>query len=123
MPAPDRVHVHVLSDDERVREFARGLDPARYEVSFSSHRYEALVQVKKKPCDIAVIELELGGFGATKDLRALQTVRYIRVVMLCDRAHDRWLSLQAGADAVIVKPLQDLLQLQNAIELLLPVAT
>lgn len=115
--------MHVLSDDERVREFARGLDAARYQISFSTHRWEALQYIRKNGADVAIIELELGGFAAAKDIRALATVRFVRVVMLCDRAHDKWLSRQAGADVVLVKPLSDLLDLEDAIESILPAIT
>lgn len=114
MSRPDRLHVHVLSDDDRIRQAARAL-PGRYQVSFSSNRREALEAIQWRG-DVAVIELELGGFDLAKQIGERIPDRDIRIVMLCDRPHDRWLSKQAGAGEVIVKPLIDTTTLHEAVE-------
>lgn len=116
MPPPEEtapVRVHVLTRDERVRQAARGLVSSRTEVSFSEDASDA--PQGAAGCDVAVIDLQLGGFSVVRELRALATTENIRVVMLCDRPHDRWLCMQAGADQVIVKPLPDTTTLSNAI--------
>lgn len=107
--------VQVVSDDDRVTKAARSL-PDEYDVTISRNREQALAAIDKQGCDVAVLELEGGGFGTAKDLRANNATREARVVLLCDRPHDRWLCFQAGADEVIVKPLRDVLTLANAIE-------
>lgn len=109
------MRVQVISGDGRVRQASQALGP-RFEVTISSNREQAFPAIAKQGCDVAVIELEGGGFGTVKDLRATETTRMTRVVMLCDRPHDRWLCMQAGADEVIIKPLQDVTTLVNAIE-------
>lgn len=108
--------VHVLTSDDRVREAARALNSDRFQVTFSTNREQALSLTHEKGCDVAVIDLEGGGFGTTRDLHARESTKHTRVVMLCDRPHDRWLCFQAGATAVIVKPLPDVLTLTAAIE-------
>lgn len=117
---PDRasdnlLRVQVISEDDRVIQAARALPP-RFEVTISSSRDRALAAIELEGCDLAVIELEGGGFGTAKDLRARDETRDARVVMLCDRAHDRWLCMQAGADEVIIKPLADVTTLIEAVE-------
>lgn len=109
------IRVQVVSDDERVTRAARSL-PDEYEVTISPYREQALATIEKQGCDVAVLELEGGGFATAKDLRANKETRHARIVMLCDRPHDRWLCYQAGADEVIVKPLLDVLTLTNAIK-------
>lgn len=108
------IRVQVISDDERVTRAARSL-PDGYEVTISRNREQAFESIEKQGCDVAVLELEGGGFATAKDLRANEKTRHARIVMLCDRPHDRWLCYQAGADEVIVKPLFDVSTLTNAI--------
>lgn len=112
------VTVHVLSDDQRVVHAARSLAP-RFNVTFSENRQEALETMEREGADVAIVELELGGFGVVKDIRGRNSISDARVVMLCDRPHDRWLCKQAGADEVLVKPLSDLSVLAKTVESLL----
>jgi DNA-binding response OmpR family regulator len=105
MRLPEPIRVHVLSTDRRVQDAAKAL-PATYSVGFSTDKWEALREIETR-ADIAVIELDLGGFGVTRDIRERTTDRHVRVVMLCSRPHDRWLCKQAGADEVLIKPLSD----------------
>lgn len=93
--------VSVLSNDPRVIGSARALGET---VVFSD---PALAVERVAGTDLAVIELELGGFSAVRELRADPSTRDVRVVMLCVREADRWLCRQAGADQVLVKPLED----------------
>lgn len=113
MSRPERTRVHVLSDDRKIREAARAL-PARFETSFSQDRLEALLAIENGG-DIAVIELDLGGFGVAKEIRERTPNRHVRIVMICSRPHDRWLCRQAGADEVLVKPLRDTSLLTRAV--------
>jgi CheY-like chemotaxis protein len=107
--------VHVLALDERIREAARALDPSRFTVAFSSNRAEAIAAVDSARPDIVVIDLVLGGFDVARDLRARPHLD-VKLVMFCDRPHDKWLCRQAGAQEVIVKPLADLDSLLQAVE-------
>jgi DNA-binding response OmpR family regulator len=113
MSRPDSVRVHVLSSDERIREAARAL-PSNYSVSFSTDKWEGIHEIARN-AEIAVIELDPGGFGVTKEIRERSRDRKVRVIMICSRPHDRWLCKQAGADEVLVKPLSDISQLTRAI--------
>lgn len=104
MPPADRIRVHVLSRDERVIRAGRSLPAEGYEVTSSPSATEAVPDVYR--CDIAVIDLERGGFSTVSAIRARSGGR-VRAIMLCDRPHDVWLCKQAGADEVLVKPLDD----------------
>lgn len=110
---PDSVRVHVLSSDERIREAARAL-PSNYSVSFSMDKWEAIHEIARNS-DIAVIELDIGGFGVTREILQRSHDRNVRLIMICSRPQDRWLCKQAGAHEVIVKPLSDISQLTRAI--------
>jgi CheY-like chemotaxis protein len=113
MNPPEEVRVHVFSSDERIREAAGAL-PSRYSATFSSDKWQALKDIAHN-ANVAVIELDLGGFGVTKEIRERTRDRHVRVIMLCSRPHDRWLCKQAGADEVLVKPLSDVSLLVNAV--------
>ncbi len=88
-----------------MQEAAKSL-PSTYLLRFSTDKWEALAPIESE-ADVAVIELDLGGFGITRDIRERTPDRHVRIVMLCSRPHDRWLCKQAGADEVLIKPLGD----------------
>ena len=113
MSRPKQTRVHVLSTDRRVQDAASSL-PDSYSVTFSTDKWEALGKIETE-ADTAVIELDLGGFGITRDIRDRTPDRHVRVVMLCSRPHDRWLCKQAGADEVLIKPLRDTSDLVRAV--------
>lgn len=117
-----KLRVQVLAHDDRVRQAARALPAERFDVSYSTDPDAAFSVLRNKGCDLAVVELEVGGFGFVRDLRAAPLTNQARVVMLCNRPHDRWLCLQAGADEVLIKPLQDVTTLISAIDLVLQTA-
>lgn len=119
MSQPEPLGVHVFTDDDRVREAARSLPPARFAVSYSATAPAAIDEVRRTKPSLAVLELRVGdygGFALAKDLRALPSMANLPLVMLCDRPHDRWICRQAGARAVIVKPLSDPMALLDAVE-------
>lgn len=119
MPRADRIIVHLVSADERVRQAARSLPPDRFDVSFSGSAQEALAWVMQNPPEVAVMELHIGdygGFALAKDFRNLPSLANLPLVMLCERPHDRWLCHQAGAAQVLVKPLSDPSILLDALE-------
>jgi DNA-binding response OmpR family regulator len=93
---------------------AAKLLPSSYSLRSFTDKWEAMNQIAAE-ADVAVIELDLGGFGITRDIRERTPERHVRVVMLCSRPHDRWLCKQAGADEVLIKPLGDLSVLVKAI--------
>lgn len=108
--------VQVLSADRKVTDAARALPAGRYSVSLSSDLEEFLEAIDERACDVAVIDLALNGYAAGVELTSRQSG--CRVVMVCDRPHDRWLCLQAGANEVLVKPLQDPAELIKAVNAL-----
>jgi DNA-binding response OmpR family regulator len=119
MSPPEPLGVHVFTDDDRVRQAARSLPPARYVVSYSATAPDAIDEVRLNRPAIAVLELRVGdygGFALAKDLRALPSMGELPLIMLCDRPHDRWLCRQAGACEVIVKPLPDPMALLQALD-------
>lgn len=119
MSRPELVGVHVFTDDDRVREAARSLPAARYSVTYSSTAPEAIAEVRRSSPAAAVLELRVGdygGFALAKDLHALPSMESLALVMLCDRPHDRWLCRQAGARAVLVKPIPDPMALLDALD-------
>lgn len=108
-----------MSDDERVRSAARSLPSERFAVSLHDGTGAALRAIAREGAEVVVVELQLGqsgGFAFARDLAGDPATSAVRVVMLCDRPHDRWLSRQAGAHAVVVKPLPDTSTLAEAIE-------
>lgn len=109
------MQVHVLSLDEHVTQAAKALDADRYELSFSADRRSALDRMKQG-CDVAIIDLRSNGFAVARDLKFDPSTQNVLVVMLCDRAADRWLCHQAGAQEVIVKPMSDPSELTSAVE-------
>jgi DNA-binding response OmpR family regulator len=122
MPRRDRPIVLIVSADERVREAGWALPPSRFEVMFASTAQEALAQATQYPPEIAVLELhvgDFGGFALAKALREVPGLQDVQIVMLCDRPHDRWISRQAGAAAVLVKPIDDPSDLRGALDAVL----
>jgi DNA-binding response OmpR family regulator len=114
---PGRIRVHVLTDDERLRESASALREDRFDVVISSDPAGTVASVRGRGDEVAVLELQLGaygGFAVAKDLHAVRPD--VHLVMVCDRPHDAWLCRQAGAEAVLVKPLPDPADLEAAIE-------
>lgn len=101
------VRVHVLSVDGRTRQAARSLPAERFRVAFSEDMNQMLEGLQTQACDVAVIDLSLNGFAMAKDLRASTETGSSKIVMLCERQHDVWLCRQAGADQVLIKPLDD----------------
>lgn len=124
MPRRDRPIVLIVSGDGRVIEAGRSLPADQFEVTFARTAQEALVAVMANPPEVVVIELfdgDFGGFALSKQLRDIPEMPPFDVVMLCDRPHDRWLCRQAGAAAVIVKPIDDPSELLDALDsILLP---
>lgn len=109
------MRIHVLSDDDHVREAAGALDSDKYTLGFSKDRKQAL-DAMRAGCDLAVIDLRNNGFAVARDLKAGSSTSDVRIVMLCDRAADLWLCRQAGAESVIVKPMSDPSELTAAVE-------
>lgn len=94
----------VLSGDPRVLKAAGSLAQLGCRVTYAEARLGAAHAARGS--DLAVIDLETGGFSVAKDLKAASPSTVI--VMLYGRPHDRWLCKQAGADVVLGKPLTDL---------------
>jgi len=96
--------VFVLSRDPKVQKAAGSLEQRGCAITYAPKPLGAARAARG--CDVAVIDLDRGGYSVAKDIKA--STPDTKVVMLCDRSHDRWLCMQAGADIVFIKPLQDL---------------
>jgi DNA-binding response OmpR family regulator len=124
MPRRDRAIVLIVSEDQRVIEAGKALPADRFVVTFVATAQEALAEAMNNRPEVAVLELhvgDFGGFALAKELRDLPEMTPFALIMLCDRPHDRWLCRQAGAAAVIVKPVADPTELLSALDsVLLP---
>lgn len=112
---PETTRVLVLSVDQRVLEASRALPPP-FNVQEFADRVSFLTAAQDA-CDVAIVDLKAGGFAASKDLMAMPTTAGTALVMVCDRSQDRWICSQAGADAVLIKPLADTSTLTDAVKL------
>lgn len=102
-----------------MQQAGRALPPEQFEVTYATSAQAAMAQAVRYPPEVAVLELQVGDFGGfalAKQLRDLLATKPFQLVMLCDRPHDRWLCRQAGAAAVIVKPLGDPSELRDALD-------
>lgn len=119
VPRTDRPIVLIVTTDERVLQAANTLPPDRFVVGYARSSQEALATARQGFPEVAVLELrsgDFGGFALAKELRDIPGMPAFRLVMLCDRPHDRWLCRQAGAEAVLVKPLSDPSALLEALD-------
>ena len=122
MPRRERTIVHIVTDDERILQAGRDLPPERFEVTFSATAEDALSAAMQSHPEVAVMELHIGdhgGFSLAREFRDIPGMPEFRLIMLCDRPHDRWLCRQAGAEQVIVKPMADPSELLQALDAVL----
>ncbi|HEU5001941.1 MAG TPA: response regulator [Actinomycetota bacterium] len=119
MPRTDRPIVLIVTTDARVLQAAHSLPQDRFEVGYARSSQEALAVARQDPPEVAVLELrsgDFGGFALAKELRDIPGMPPFKLVMTCDRPHDRWLCRQAGAESVLVKPLSDPSALLEALD-------
>ncbi|MGH2706183.1 MAG: hypothetical protein ACRDJ4_14185, partial [Actinomycetota bacterium] len=59
---PGRTRVHVLTDDERLREAAEALREDRFDVVISSDPAGTVASIRGRGDEVAVLELQLGAY-------------------------------------------------------------
>ena len=102
--------VLVVDDDELTRrQVQHVLEPRNYDLVFAEHGASAVQQLRRLRPDVIVMDIRLpdiDGLSLTQQLRSLPQLNATPVVMLSGDARRETLisSMQAGADAFVVKP-------------------
>ena len=82
--------------------------PANVEVDFAREARDAWQRLEEYVPAAVIVDLQTGsagGFALATDMRGANRLARVPVVMLIDRYQDDWLARQAGARAVLVKPI------------------
>ncbi|MDM0088785.1 MULTISPECIES: response regulator transcription factor [unclassified Variovorax] len=124
---PRRLRVHVLEDDDDLREemlfslAALGFQTAGFPTAPEFYKAFAIA-----PCDVAVIDIGLPGESGLSVVSHLRAAGGVGVVLVTARGQldERLLGLRSGADAYLVKPvhIDELAETLNALGRRLPPA-
>ncbi|MGH2754558.1 MAG: response regulator [Actinomycetota bacterium] len=99
----------VVSDDPVVQDEVCFGFPSDIEVKAANDAREAWKVMEDQLPSVAVIEIRTGsagGFGLARDMSQRKDLQDIPILMLLERAQDRWLAKTAGACAVLVQPIE-----------------
>ena len=102
----DRVVLCVTADQD-VKDDAEFAFPADVDVRCVSDAREAWALLKDLTPDAVVVDIQsgsAGGINLSKDMSQDARLDPVPILMLLQRAEDRWLAGQGGADATLVKP-------------------
>jgi DNA-binding response OmpR family regulator len=105
---PERL-VIVVSDDRHLRDELEYGFPSGVAVRMATDAREALRAMEKETPSAVVVDLQTGsagGFALSRDMDDIARFRDVPVVILIERTQDEWLAKQAGADAVLLKPIE-----------------
>ncbi len=108
-PAPIKIRILMVDDQLVVREGLRMLienHPGIKVVAMASNRSEALEIIAREPCDLIILDLELGGYSALSFISQLrETAKSARVLVLTGSrdpdTHQK--AAQLGAMGVVLK--------------------
>jgi DNA-binding NarL/FixJ family response regulator len=108
-PAPQKIRIVIVDDQLIVREGLRMLldnHPGIKVVAMASTRSEALDIISREPCDLIILDLELGGISSVSFIPQLREVaRSARVLVLTGSrdsdTHQK--AAQLGAMGVVLK--------------------
>jgi two-component system nitrate/nitrite response regulator NarL len=108
-PAPVKIRILIIDDQLMVREGLRMLienNPSTKVVAMASTRSEALDLIARVPCDLIILDLELGGYSAVSFIPQLrEAAREARVLILTGSrdslTHQK--AAQLGAMGVVLK--------------------
>jgi len=108
-PAPIKIRILIVDDQLVVREGLRMLienHPGTKVVAMASTRSEALELIPRVPCDLIILDLELGGYSAVSFIPQLrEAARDARVLVLTgsrdSATHQK--AAQLGAMGVVLK--------------------
>jgi DNA-binding response OmpR family regulator len=102
-------HVLLVEDDSSIREVATlGLEQAGFKVTASGDGREGLVQFRREPFDLVLLDVMLPSLDGFEVLREIRGESRTPVVMLTARAelHDVVVGLELGADDYVTKPFE-----------------
>jgi len=103
---PERKRILVVDDDDAVRNgLADVLVMEGYEVVAASNGIQALAVLRRQPCDLALLDMNmplLNGWGTIGELRRLN--RWLPIVIITARPDQRTLATEAGVE-LMEKPL------------------
>src|SRR5215216_4445824 len=108
-PAPVKIRILIVDDQLVVREGLRMLienHPGTRVVAMASTRSEALEIIAREPCDLIILDLELGGYSALSFIPELREAgKNARVLVLTgsrdSETHQK--AAQLGAMGVVLK--------------------
>jgi len=107
---------------ERLRLALERLEATGEEVHFleTDNGNDALALAEARHPDMIVVEVGVtpyGGFGLTRDIKALPEVS-CPVIVILERVQDEWLARWSGADALVNRPIDPFALAQVATKLL-----
>jgi DNA-binding response OmpR family regulator len=97
----------VVTDNDSVRHQLRYGFPTGVDVEIAREARDAWQRLDDYVPAAVIVDLQTGsagGFALASDMRGANRLARVPVVMLIDRYQDDWLARQAGARAVLVKP-------------------
>lgn len=108
-PAPIKIRILIVNDQLVVRDGLRMLienHPGTKVVAMASTRSEALEIIEREPCDLIILDLELGGYNASSFIPQLrEAAKNARVLVLTgskdSETHQK--AAQLGAMGVVLK--------------------
>ncbi|HVM34745.1 MAG TPA: response regulator [Actinomycetota bacterium] len=108
MNAERALRLLLVTDNDSVGHQMRYGFPANVEVDFAREARDAWQRLEEYVPAAVIVDLQTGsagGFALATDMRGANRLARVPVVMLIDRYQDDWLARQAGARAVLVKPI------------------
>ena len=96
-----------VSTDENIREEARFGFPAGVSVTCAGDSREAWTMLQRFTPHAVIVDIQTGNAGGIDLAREMSRdprLEAIPLLLLLQRAEDRWLADQGGADGILVKP-------------------
>jgi len=102
-----------------VNEVLASLSLGSWELETTDDPIQAATKAAEGGVDVVIVDMQvrsMGGMAVIRDIRAaFQTGPRPRTVLLLDRSADTFLAKRAGADAWVIKPIQDA-ELRSAVQ-------
>ena len=106
--AHHRLLVLVVTEDESLETEARYGFPTDIAVETARDAREAVAMMRDVAPSLVIVDLKTGSAGGVnllKEMRNSPRLADVPSVVVLEREHDRWLAMEAGADAVRLKPI------------------
>ncbi len=97
----------VVTDETALAELCRFGFPHAHDIRIVDDARAAMDTMRYLTPDLVVVDIQThsaGGYGLCKDMDNDGRLSAVPVLMLVERAQDRWLARQAGADLVLTRP-------------------